>query len=124
MVIGCCVPALVRLDAGGEEVDVALEGRLEPGVPVLEVREQRQRLRLERVQSGAELVRDLPLVDEERHLRLAHREARAVLDLHVAHRIAKRENAVALLRPLDDVDELLAQEVAERHEGLLVKLRG
>jgi hypothetical protein len=108
-------PALIGLGARGEEVHVALEGRLEARVPVLEVGEQRQRLRLERVQPGAELIRDLPLVDEERQLRLADGEARAVLDLHVAHRIPEGEHAVAVLRPLDDVDELLAQKVAERH---------
>jgi hypothetical protein len=110
-----CAPALVGLGARREEVDVALEGRLEARVPVLEVREQRQRLGLERVQAGAELVGDLALVDEQRQLRLADGEARAVLDLHVAHRIPVGEHAVAVLRPLDDIDELLAQKVAERH---------
>jgi hypothetical protein len=108
-------PALPHLLARGEEVDVALERRLERLVPVLQVREQRQRARLERVQPGPEGVGVGALVDEKRHLRLAHRELGAVLDLHVLHGHPVGEHPIAVLRPVDDVDELLAEEVREGH---------
>src|SRR5207237_5944119 len=60
----------------------------------------------------------LALVDEQRGLRLAHGELAALLDLGVAHRETPREDLVAILRPLDDVDELLLEEVEKAHVGL------
>ena len=108
-------PLLIRLYSGREEVDVGLERRLEHLVPVPEVRQQRKRACVQRVQAGAERIGDLAFVDEERHLRFAHRELPAVLDLHVLHGIPIGEHAVAVLRPLDDVDELLLEEISESH---------
>jgi hypothetical protein len=52
---------------------------------------------------------------EQRGLRVAHGELRALLDLHVAHREAPGEDLVAVLGPLDDVDELLLDEIKEPH---------
>src|SRR5262249_35390525 len=108
-------PLLVELQARREEVDVGLEGRLEELVPVLEVREDRQRLGRELVSPGHENVGDLPFVDEQGRLRLADSELSAVLDLEVLHRVAVREHAVTALSPVDDVDELLSQEVLYPH---------
>jgi hypothetical protein len=91
---------------------------------VAQVREQRKRPRLERVQPGEKHVGHLSLVHEHRELRLAHRELRPVLDLHVLHRIPVREHAVRVLRPVDDVDELLAEEAAKTHAALRLGGRG
>ena len=108
-------PALVDLLAGAEEVDVALERALEQLVPVLQVGQHRQRRGGEGVAAGAEDVGDLALVDEHRHLRLAHRERAAVLDLAVFHRETPGQDAIAILGPLDDVDELFLDEIHQRH---------
>ena len=54
-------------------------------------------------------------IDEHRHLRLPHRERGAVLDFVARHREAPGERAVALLGPLDDVDELLLDEIHQGH---------
>src|SRR5439155_3037409 len=62
-----------------------------------------------------EHVGDLPLIDEKRHLRLAHGELRAVLDLEVLHRKPVGENSVTVLGPMNDVDELLPEKVRDRH---------
>ena len=67
---------------------------------------------------GPEDVGDLALVDEGSHLRLAHRELAAVLNLHVLHGIAVGEDAVIRLVPLNDVDELLGYKLLESHVRL------
>ena len=108
-------PFLVDLLARAEEIHVALERRLEELVPVLQVSQHRQRLRGQLVQAGAEHVGDLAFVDEHRHLRLAHGERGAVLDLHLRHRETPGQRAVTVLRPLDDVYELFLDEVHQGH---------
>ena len=55
---------------------------------------------------------DTAFVNENDGLRLAHRELRSHLDLHVAHRKTVRQDPVLQLCPLNDVDELLADELA------------
>ena len=114
-------PALVHLLPRGEEVDVALERRLEHLVPVHEVGQDRQGLRVEGVEARAEDVGHAAFVDEHRHLRLANGQLGAVLDLHVLHGEAVGEDAVLRLRPVDDVDELLLEKgfdrIAKRHCG-------
>ena len=108
-------PVLVGLQPRGEEVDVGFERRLELLVPVHQVGQQRQGLGVQRVEARAEDVGDAAFVDEHRHLRLAHRELAAVLDLHVLHGIAVREDAVFRFGPVDDVDELLGEKGSNAH---------
>ena len=61
MVIGILrAPVLIGLQPGNEEVDVGLERRLEGLVPVHEVSEDRQRLRVERVEPGPNTSPTLP----------------------------------------------------------------
>src|SRR5205807_134032 len=108
-------PLLVQAQPRREEVDVALERRLEHLVPVGEVGQDRDVLRLDRVLAGPEQIGRLALVHEQRRLGLAHGELGALLDLHVAHGEAPGEDLVALLGPLDDVDELLLDEVKKTH---------
>ena len=67
-------PLLIHLQAGGEEVDVGLEGRLEALVPVHEVGEQGQVAGVEGVEAGAKDVGDAALVHKGGQLRLAHGE--------------------------------------------------
>jgi hypothetical protein len=111
-------PLAVELLARAEEVDVALERALEQLVPVLQVGEDGQRLRRQLVHARAEDVGHLALVDEDGHLALAHGERGAVLDLIARHRVAPAEHAVAALGPLEDVDELLLDEIHQRHRVL------
>ena len=108
-------PLLVDLLARAEEVDVALEGGLEELVPVLQVGQHRQRLRGELVGAGAKHVGHLAFVHEDGHLRLAHHQRAAVLDFHARHGEAPGKRAVAVFRPLDDVNELLLDEVHQGH---------
>jgi hypothetical protein len=121
MVTGWLVPQLaVQLLARAEEVDVALERALEQLVPVLQVGQHRQRLRRQLVHAGAEDVGHLAFVDEDRHLALAHGERGAVLDLVAGHRVAPGQRAVAVLGPLQDVDELFLDEIHQRHDLTLL----
>ena len=108
-------PALVDLLAGAEEVDVALEGRLEELVPVLQVGQHRQRLRRQLVRAGAEDVGDLALIDEDGDLGFAHHQLAAVLNFHAGHRETPGQRAVGVLRPLDDVYELFLDEIHQGH---------
>ena len=104
-------PLAVELQTGREEVDVGLEGRIEQLVPVLQVGQDRQRLRIQRIKPRSKDVGDLPFIDEDADLRIAHRQLRAVLDFKVLHRVAIRQHPVAFLGPVDDVDKLFLDEV-------------
>ena len=88
-------------------------------IPVHQIGEQGQIAGVEGVQSGPKDVGDLAFVDEGGHLGLADGELPAVLDFHVLHGIAIGEDAVFRFIPLNDVDELLAQETLEGHVLLL-----
>jgi hypothetical protein len=63
-------------------------------------------------------VGDSALVDEDRRLRVADDQGRALLDLEVGRREAPGEHVVTLFRPVDDVDELLVDEARESHGTL------
>jgi len=67
-------------------------------------------LGVERVETGREDVRDAAFVDEHSHLRVAHGELAAVLDLHVLHGVTVGEDAIFGFSPLDDINELLRKE--------------
>jgi hypothetical protein len=86
-------------------------------VPVFQVGQHRQGLRGQLVGAGAEHVGDLAFVDEHRHLRFAHHQLAAVLDLLVGHRIAPCQHAVGVLVPLQYVDKLLLDKAADTHDG-------
>ena len=103
-------PALVGLHARGEVIDVRFERRLERLVPIHQVGEDRQCLRVQRVEAGREDVGDSALVYEHRHLGIANRELAAVLDLHVLHGITVGQDSIFRFGPLDDIDELLGKE--------------
>ena len=117
-------PLLVHLLAGAEEVNIAFERGLKQLVPILQIGEYRQRLGGQLVHAGAKHVGHFALVDEHRHLRFAHRQRRAVLDLHLRHREAPGQRAVVVLGPLDDVDELFLDEIHQCHGVLPVLVCG
>jgi len=71
------------------------------------------------VAAGAEHVGHLAFVDEHRHLRLTHRQRAAVLDFAVRHREAPRQRSIVGLRPFDDIDELLLDEIHQGHGAVL-----
>ena len=101
--------------AGVDEVDLRLERRVEPVLPALERRQDRQVLGLQRVGAGREDVGDLPLVDEDGGLRLAHDELGAHLDLVLVAREPPDDGVPAVVEPLDDVDELALDLVPQSH---------
>ena len=108
-------PLQVGEVAGVDEVDLGLERRLEAVVPVLERGEERQVVGLELVEAGAEGVGDLALVDEDRGLALAHGELGAVLDGVALALEAPDDGVAGVVDPVDDVDELAAEEIEDRH---------
>ena len=75
-----------------------------------QVGQQRQGLRRQLVEARRENVGDLAFIDKHRHLRITDRQLRAILDFEIRHRVAPGEQVVALLRPVDDVDELFLDE--------------
>jgi hypothetical protein len=71
------------------------------------------------VGSWAKDIGHLSFVDENRHLGLAHDEHTAVLNLHVGHRKTPGQRSIAVLGPLDNVDELFLNEIHQAHGFLL-----
>ena len=114
-------PVLVGLNSRGEEIDIGLEGRLERFVPVLQISQDGQRLRIQGIESRAKNVRNLPLIHKNRGLRIANGQLAAVLDLAILHGIAIGQDAFFRLNPLDDIDKLLGDEVAKAHERPLFR---
>ena len=111
-------PLLVGLLAGAEKVDIAFKRRLKQLVPVFEVRQHRNGLCGQLVHTGAKHVGYLAFIDKHRHLRLPHRQGRAVLNLQVGDRKAPGQRAVVIFSPLNDVDELFLDEVHKSHGAL------
>ena len=117
-------PRLIEAQPRREEVDLALERRLEHLRPVAEVGQDRQVLGADGVLARAEEVGHVALVDEERHLRLADDELATLLDLEVRRGKAPGQHVVAGLGPLQDVDELLLDEIHHTHCVLRVVISG
>ena len=102
-------PLEVGEAAGGDEVDLGLERRLEAVVPVLQRRQDRHVVGLEEVETRHEDVGELALVDEDRGLPLAHGQLGAVLDLVAVALEAPDHRVAGVVGPFDDVDELSRQ---------------
>ncbi len=111
-------PFLVGEAGGVDEVDLGLERRLEAVVPVLEPGQHRHVVGLEHPQARAEHVGDLPLMDEDRRLPLAHGQLGAVLDRVPAGLEPPDHGVAAVVRPGDDLDELAGEKVEQGHETL------
>src|SRR5208282_1849874 len=103
-------PTLIGLQARGEVINVRFERGLEGLVPIHEVRENRQRVRVQGVEAGSEDVGNAALIDEDGNLGFTHGELAAVLDLHVLHGVTVGQDSVFRFGPLDYIDELLGKE--------------
>ena len=73
---------------------------------------------------GPNEIAELAEVDELHDLRLADDELRAALDFLVLVRKAVRERVARVVGPLDDLDELAADEVGEGHQHLILPQPG
>ena len=108
-------PLVAGEEARDDVVDVGLERRLEAVLPALEAREHRDVVGGQRVLAGPERVAELAQVHELHDLRLAHDELRAALDFLVIVRKPERQRVARVVGPLDDLDELAADEVGQSH---------
>jgi hypothetical protein len=77
-------------------------------------------LRLQGVGAGFEDVGDGALVDEHRHLALAHDQVGVHLDLVLVAWEAPDDRVPGVVGPLDDVDELAADLVHQSHDAVLL----
>ena len=109
-------PALVGLEARGEEVHIALERILERLVPVHQVGQERKRLRVQSEQPGAKNIGDSAFIDERSRLRFADGQLAAGLDLLILHGETPGKSILVGFRPLDNIDKLLGNEIAQCHE--------
>ncbi len=112
-------PLVAGEHARDDVVDVRLERALERVFPALEIGEDRDVVGRERVLARTERVAELAQIDELRDLRFADDELRAVLDLLVLVGEPVRKRVARVVGPLDDVDELLLQEIDDRHQRVL-----
>ncbi len=115
---------LVGLDSRGEEIDIGLERRLERFIPVLQISQDGQGLRIQRVESGREDVRNFSFIHKKRGLRIADCQFAAVLDFAILHGVAVGQDAFFRLNPFDDIDPLFGDEVAKAHERPLFRRAG
>ena len=110
-------PLVAGEEARDDEVDVRLERRLEAVLPALEPGEDRDVVGRQRVLARPERVAELAEVDELHDLRLAHDELRAALDFLVLVGEPERQRVARVIGPLDDLDELTADEIGDSHRG-------
>jgi hypothetical protein len=103
-------PLLVDVLLEVDEVDIDLERAAKAVLPALEARQHGHVLGAQRVRARPEDVGQLPLVDEDRRLVLAADQLGAVLDLVVLVGELVHQRVIAVVRPLDDVDELALDE--------------
>ena len=106
-------PFLVVEPGGVDEIDLGLEGRLEPVVPVLQRRQDRHVVGFKHVETGAEHIGQLAFVDEDRRLAFAHRQLGAVLDRLAAAVKAPDHRVARVVQPGDDVDEFAFEEIED-----------
>ena len=94
-------------------VDITLERRLEAVFPAQDGGQDRDVLSGERVLAGAEQIGKLPGRHELHQLRFTDDQLRTVLDLLVLVRPAKRQRVTRVVRPFDDINELVADDVEQ-----------
>ena len=111
-------PFVAGEEAGGDVVDVGLEGRLEAVFPALDAGEHRDVFGRQRVFAGAESVAELAEVDELHHLALAHDELGPVFDGLVFVRITPRQGVARVVVELDDLEKLVFDESEDVHGSL------
>ena len=65
-------------------------------------------------------IRKLPLQHKHRHLRFAHDQLRPVFDFILIPRKSPHQRILAVVRPLNDVDQLVAEFVENAHVEILL----
>ena len=106
-------PLVSREESRVQVVDITLERRLETVFPAQDGGQDRNVLGGERVLAGAEQIGKLPGRHELHQLRFADDQLCTVLDLLVLIRPAKRQRVTRVVRPFDDIDELVADDVEQ-----------
>ena len=106
-------PLVAREEPRVQVVDITLERRLEPVFPAQDGGQDRNVLGGERVLAGAEQIGKLPGRHELHQLRFTDDQLCTVLDLLVLIRPAKRQRVTRIVRPFDDIDELVADDVEQ-----------
>jgi hypothetical protein len=109
-------PLVIELLAAREEIDGRHEWRFERLVPVEEVGEDREVLRLKRVESRPKSIGQPALVQKGRHLRLANSQFSTVHDLAILHRKPPSQKT-ELLCPINNGDELFESEIENAHKS-------
>ena len=104
-------PFSCELLFGIEKVNIRFKRGFKKLVPVFQVGQHWQRLRIERVTPRPKHVGGYAFIDKHRHLRLTHSQARTVLDLLIGNRKTPHQQAVIGIRPLNDVDKLFLDKV-------------
>jgi len=108
-------PTISSEEARCHKVHIRLERRFKSVFPSLERGQNRGIVRRQSVSSGSVGVAELPLIDKLSHLRLAHDELSAPLDLFVIVRVAVGKGVSGIVLPLDDLKELRFQVIADAH---------
>ena len=109
-------PFVAGEQAGVDEIDIGLEGRVQAVFPSFERGEDGDVVRRQRVFARPEGVAELAQVNELRHLRFPHDELRAVLDFLVHIRVAEGNGVARIVLPLDDFEELSFEIVNKAHK--------
>ena len=112
-------PLVVAEPGGVDEIDLGLERRLKPVVPVLQRGHHRHVVGFQHVHAGQEHIRQLAFMDEHRRLPFAHRQLGAVFD-RMALTLEPPDHRVArVVGPVDDVDQFTLEEIEYAHAILL-----
>src|SRR5439155_8547568 len=108
-------PLVASEQARCDVIHIGLERALEPVLPALEIGEDRDVVRRERVLARAERIAELAEIHELGDLRFADDQLRAAFNLLVLVGKPEGERIARVIGPFDDVDELLADEVENGH---------
>ena len=84
-------------------------------VPVLQPGQDRQVVGFQHVKAGPEGIGQLAFMDENGGLAFANGQLGAVFDRVADGRIAPDHRVARIVRPFDDLDELAAENVEDRH---------
>ena len=108
-------PFLIDVLAQIDEINLDLEGALEPVFPPAQGGQNRQVLSRQGMGARAKHVGQTTLADHDGRLTLTTDEFGPVFDLVVVVREPPNERIAAVVEPLDDVDQLIADEAEDSH---------
>src|SRR5687767_7854233 len=114
-------PLVAGEETRDDEVDVGLEGRLEPVGPRFDPRQDGDVVGDQPVLPWSERVPELTEVHELHDLRFADDQLGAPLDGLVLVRETPGERVARVVSPLDDLEQLALDEIHQTHSALLTK---